>query len=88
MDQYLRMAIDEARRSLAGGIPIGAILVRDNKVIAGESRTFPRAKSFMVERGVEVSDLDDYECYNLMRDFIKQNPKLWNEDIGEGEVSK
>jgi len=42
----------------------------------------------MVERGVEVSDLDDDECYNLMRGFVKQNPKLWNEDIGEGEVSE
>jgi len=53
------------------------------KVIAGESRTFPGAKSFMVEHGVEVIDLDDKKCYALMQEFIKKNPDLWNEDIGK-----
>ena len=53
------------------------------KVIAGESRTFPGAKAFMEEHGVEVVDVDDKECYSLMQDFIKKNPELWNEDIGE-----
>ena len=53
------------------------------KVIAGESRTFPGAKEFMVSHGVEVIDLDDKECYELMLEFIKKNPDLWNEDIGE-----
>ena len=53
------------------------------KVMAGESRTFPGAKSFMVEHGVEVIDLDDKECYALMQKFIKKNPDLWNEDIGK-----
>jgi len=53
------------------------------KVIAGESRTFPGAKEFMVSHGVEVIDLDDKECYELMQEFIKKNPDLWNEDIGE-----
>ena len=53
------------------------------KVFAGESRTFPGAKSFMMEHGVEVIDLDDKECYALMQEFIKKNPDLWNEDIGK-----
>jgi cytosine deaminase len=53
------------------------------KVIAGESRTFPGAKSFMEEHGVEVIDVDDKECYALMQEFIKTNPDLWNEDIGK-----
>ena len=53
------------------------------KVIAGESRTFPGAKEFMVSHGVEVIDVDDKECYELMLEFIKKNPDLWNEDIGE-----
>ena len=53
------------------------------KVMAGESRTFPGAKSFMVEHGVEVIDLEDKECYALMQKFIKKNPDLWNEDIGK-----
>jgi len=53
------------------------------KVIAGESRTFPGARSFMEEHGVEVIDVDDNECYALMQDFIRKNPELWNEDIGK-----
>jgi creatinine deaminase len=53
------------------------------KVVAGESRTFPGAKSFMVEHGIEVIDLDDKECYALMQGFIRTNPDLWNEDIGK-----
>ncbi len=32
----------------------------------------------MVEHGVEVSDFDGNECYNLMQDFIKQNSRSWS----------
>jgi cytosine/creatinine deaminase len=54
-----------------------------NKVYAGESETFPGAKEFLQSHGVEVIDLDIEECKELMRNFIKNNPVLWNEDIGE-----
>ncbi|MBS3025668.1 MAG: nucleoside deaminase [Dolichospermum sp. DET50] len=53
------------------------------KVIAGESKTFPGAKEFMVSHGVEVIDLNLDECEQLMSDFIATNPELWNEDIGK-----
>lgn len=53
------------------------------KVYAGESETFSGAKEFMESHGVEVIDLNLEECKKLMRDFIDENPKLWNEDIGE-----
>ncbi len=53
------------------------------KVIAGESETFAGAKEFMESHGVEVTDLNLAECKRLMKDFIKANPDLWNEDIGE-----
>jgi cytosine/creatinine deaminase len=52
------------------------------KVIAGESRTFPGAKEFMVSYGVEVIDLNLNECEQMMSEFITENPELWNEDIG------
>lgn len=52
------------------------------KVYAGESKTFPGAKEFMQSHGVEVIDLNDEECINMMNEFIAENPKLWNEDIG------
>lgn len=52
------------------------------KVIAGESRTFPGAKEFMVSHGVEVIDLNLDECEQMMSEFIAEKPELWNEDIG------
>jgi len=33
--------------------------------------------------GLPVFDLDSSECASLMKEFIRANPKLWNEDIGE-----
>lgn len=53
------------------------------KVIAGESQTFAGAREFMESHGVEVIDLDLDECKQLMSNFIKNNPQLWNEDIGK-----
>ncbi|MBK1987585.1 nucleoside deaminase [Sphaerospermopsis aphanizomenoides BCCUSP55] len=52
------------------------------KVIAGESRTFPGAREFMVSHGVEVIDLNLDECEQMMSEFIAEKPELWNEDIG------
>jgi cytosine/creatinine deaminase len=53
------------------------------KVIAGESETFPGARAFMESHDVEVIDLNLDECKQLMKNFITQNPLLWNEDIGK-----
>ena len=53
------------------------------KVIVGESRNFAGARAFMEEHGIEVIDLDVAECVTMMQEFIAQNPRLWNEDIGE-----
>lgn len=52
------------------------------KVVVGESRTFPGARKFMEEHGVEVIDLDLPECVRMMEEFIAAKPELWNEDIG------
>jgi cytosine deaminase len=52
------------------------------KVVVGESRTFPGAPEFMRQHGIEVIDLDLPECYEMMEKFIREHPKLWNEDIG------
>jgi cytosine/creatinine deaminase len=53
------------------------------KVYAGENETFSGAKDFMESMGVEVIDINSEECKGMMRKFIAENPKLWNEDIGE-----
>jgi len=53
------------------------------KVIVGESRTFPGAVEFMRSHGVEVVDMDDQECVEMMERMIREKPELWNEDIGK-----
>ena len=54
------------------------------KVVVGESVNFEGARDFMEQYGVEVIDLNDRACVNMMGKFIESNPELWNEDIGEG----
>lgn len=143
MDEFMKMAIEEARMGLAqGGIPIGSVLVKDGalvarghnkrvqennpilhgemdcllnagrigsyrntviystlmpcymcagtivqfkipKVVVGESQTFSGAREFMESHGVEVIDLNLPECIDMMQEFIKEKPQLWNEDIME-----
>lgn len=51
-------------------------------VVVGESRTFNGAGKFLRSHSVKVIDLDLARPRSLMRTFIKQNPDLWNEDIG------
>ena len=150
MDPFLRAAIKEAREGLAeGGLPIGSVLVRGNKIIAfghnrrvqnndamahgeidcltragrqktyrdtvlystlmpcflcsgaavqfgvkkvvvGESVNFPGGQGpggsspdFLRSHGVELIDLHDEECIQMMAGFILAHPQLWNEDIGK-----
>ena len=52
-------------------------------VVVGESQTFSGAEKFMREHGVKVTNLNLPECISMMEEFIRQNPTLWNEDIGE-----
>lgn len=59
------------------------------KVVVGESVNFPGGEGpggtspqFMRGQGIEVIDLADPQCIEMMREFIRQNPGLWNEDIG------
>ncbi len=52
------------------------------KVVVGESRTFPGAEAFMKQHGIEVINMDNQECVDLMERMIREKPDLWNEDIG------
>ena len=59
-----------------------ALLYRIPKVIIGENRTFRGAEDLFAAQGVQCIVLDDPECVEMMRAFIKTHPDLWNEDIG------
>jgi len=61
----------------------GAILLyKIPMVVIGENRSFQGPEAYLTARGVHLIQLDDEECYRLMQDFIRDNPGLWNEDIG------
>jgi len=61
----------------------GAILLYGIKhVVIGENKTFMGEEEFLRSRGVKLEVLQDKTCISLMDDFIRNNPKLWNEDIG------
>lgn len=62
----------------------GAILLYGiPKVVVGENRTFMGEEDLLRSRGVEVEVVQDPECIRMMEDFIRDQPTLWNEDIGE-----
>jgi creatinine deaminase len=61
----------------------GAILLYGiPKVIIGENRTFLGEEDLLRSRGVSVEVMQDARCIQLMTDFIRAHPELWNEDIG------
>ena len=140
----MREAVREARRGLKeGGIPIGAVLIKDGKIIGrghnrriqkksailhaemdclenagrlkagdykrcamystlspcgmctgalllykiplvvmGEDKTFKGPEAYS-RRRLKLVNLDLQECKDMMADFIRRRPALWNEDIGE-----
>lgn len=52
-------------------------------VVVGESDNFAGHLDWLREAGVEIIELHDAKCTELMRRFIVQSPEIWNEDIGE-----
>jgi cytosine deaminase len=59
-----------------------ALLYRIPKIVIGENQTFQGPEAYVRSRGVELVVVNDQECQQLMRDFIRAKPELWNEDIG------
>ena len=53
------------------------------KVVIGENETFKGPEEYVQSRGVEIVNLENKECKDMMVEFINNNPELWNEDIGE-----
>ena len=52
------------------------------RVIVGESETFQGGIDWLRECGVEVVDLRSEACRELLAEFIREHPEVWNEDIG------
>lgn len=52
-------------------------------LVVGESQTFSGGLEWLRSAGVRVLDLDSSECVAMMRDFIRDHPDVWHEDIGQ-----
>jgi len=59
-----------------------ALLYGIPKVVIGENRNFMGEEEWLKSRGVEVEVLRDATCVGLLSRFIREQPMLWNEDIG------
>jgi len=53
------------------------------KVIVAEAENFQGAPDFMKQHGIDVINLDLAECKEIMKQFIRNKPDLWYEDIGK-----
>jgi creatinine deaminase len=52
-------------------------------VVVGESVNFRGGIDWLEENGVTVIDLDSHECIQMLAKYIRENPAVWKEDIGE-----
>jgi cytosine deaminase len=60
----------------------GAILLyKIPLVVIGENETFKGPEEHSRKKGVKIINLNSSECRELMAEFIKKKPELWNEDI-------
>ncbi len=60
-----------------------AVLFGVRKVVIGEKRTVNMAEAFLKEHGVDVEVVDDSACYEMLQDYIRRHPEIWNEDKGD-----
>ena len=51
-------------------------------LVVGESRNFQGGVEWLRSLGLRVIDLDSEEGASLLREYIRTNPEIWNEDIG------
>ena len=52
-------------------------------VVVGESQNFRGGIDWLRQNGIKVVILASKECVDMLAKFIRENPELWNEDIGE-----
>jgi cytosine/creatinine deaminase len=52
-------------------------------VVVGESENFQGGMEWLRSLGIEVIDLKSSKCISLLADYIRANPAVWNEDIGQ-----
>jgi len=57
---------------------------RFKRVIVGDSVNAQGGVAWLKEKGFEIVDLASRECIEMMGEFQKKHPKLWDECVGDG----
>ena len=52
-------------------------------LVVGDSRNFQGGVEWLRSLGVNVIDLNSPVCVSMMAEYIRKNPEVWHEDIGE-----
>ena len=52
-------------------------------LVVGDSRNFQGGVEWLRSLGVNVVDLNSAKCVSMMAEYIRRNPAIWHEDIGE-----
>ncbi len=61
----------------------GAILLyKIPELVIGENITFKGEEKLLESKGIKIKVMENKKCVELMKNFIENNPILWNEDIG------
>lgn len=53
------------------------ILYKVKRVVLGENKTFVGGESYLKQRGIEVVNVENQECEDLMNEFIRKHPEDW-----------
>lgn len=48
-----------------------------SRVVVGENNTFLGGEAYLKQRGIEVVNMQNKECQELMEKFISEKPELW-----------
>ncbi len=59
-----------------------ALLLRIPRIVIGENINFTGEEDLLRQRGVDLAVLDHPGCIELMARFQREQPDVWNEDIG------
>jgi cytosine deaminase len=51
--------------------------------VVGDNKSFLGEEAWLSGHGVAIEVVQDERCIQLMRDFVRDQPTLWAEDIGE-----
>ena len=53
------------------------VLYKLARVVIGENKSFVGGEEYLKQRGIEVVVLENEECKDLMKQFMREKPEIW-----------